>query len=136
MGKSRASSVLYRLIEAGQLTRKALLLPLLERALEPGDDAVLFALAEQPGVAEADLANALGIDLAALNDRLTRLSTRDLVGREKAGAVNLTDRGRRICDGLAAHWSGLEEALLEGLGKKERKAFRKLLERFVGRLAD
>lgn len=136
MGKSRASSVLYRLTEAGQLTRKALLMPLLERGLEPGDDAILFAVEEQHGATDADLAETLGIDLAVLNDRLTRLAARDLVGREKAGAVNLTDRGKRICDGLAAHWSELEEALLDGLDRKERKAFRKLLGRFVGRLAD
>lgn len=134
MGKRRASSVLYRLIEAGQLTRKALRAPLLERGLEPGDDAVLLVLHEQRQAAESDLAAALGVDAAALDDRLTRLAARELILRSASGQTALTDRGMRICDSLAAHWSGLEEALLGGLDKKDRRKFRKALGRFVEKL--
>ncbi len=134
MGKRRASSVLYRLIEAGQLTRKALLVPLLERGLEPGDDAVLLVLQEHRQAAQSDLAAALGVDTAALDERLTRLSARELIQRSASGQTALTDRGMRICDGLAAHWSELEEALLGGLGKKDRRKFRKALGGFVDKL--
>jgi hypothetical protein len=49
MSKPSASSTLYRLIEAGQLAHQALLVPLVERGLEAGDDAVLFILAERHG---------------------------------------------------------------------------------------
>jgi DNA-binding MarR family transcriptional regulator len=85
MGKPKARSILYRLIEAGQLTRKALLVPLLERGLEPGDDAVLFLLHDQLGASEVDIAAALGMEHPALEERLSRLREHDLVSRRAIG---------------------------------------------------
>jgi DNA-binding MarR family transcriptional regulator len=113
MSKPKARSTLYRLIEAGQLTHKALLVPLIERGLEPGDDAVLFILHNQLGATEADLAGELGIADDALRTRIERLIERDLIARKAIGP----DLG----PGLA----------LTELGKKDRKALAKTLERFV-----
>lgn len=129
-------STLYRLIEAGQLTHKALLVPLVERGLEPGDDAMLFALHAEPGASEAELAEALGIGPEALAARVQRLIDRDLVSRSADGAgpepgLALSERGERIREVLAATWDELENALFGELGKKERKALARTLERFV-----
>lgn len=44
MSRPSSRSTLYQLIKAGQLAHRALLLPLSERGLEPGDDAILFEL--------------------------------------------------------------------------------------------
>jgi hypothetical protein len=108
MSKPSPSSVLYRLIAAGQLAHKALLVPLKERGLEPGDDAVLFALGRS-GTTEEALAAELGLPLG----------------------VALTERGIRIRNSLADHWAQLEEALLGELKPKHRKRFGKILARFT-----
>ncbi|HQZ14133.1 MAG TPA: MarR family winged helix-turn-helix transcriptional regulator [Devosia sp.] len=132
MGKPRASSALYRLIEAGQLTRRALLVPLLEHGLEAGDDAVLLLLMELRQATESELSEALGMDAAAVGARVNRLLGRGFVERGPAApALTLTLCGGQLCAALAESWAALEAALLEGLGKAERKSLRKRLGRFV-----
>jgi len=130
MAKTEARSILYRLIEAGQLTHKALLVPLVDRGLEPGDDAVLLMLHQQPGATEAALAEELGIAGEALDLRLARLIERDLVARGDQGLA-LTERGERVREVLAAHWKELEGALLGELGKNQRRALGRMLRRFT-----
>ena len=135
MSKPSSSSTLYRLIEAGQLAHRALLLPLAERGLEPGDDAVLFVLG-RAGTTESDLADELGLPRDAVANRINRLTERELiirqaVGPELAPGVALTERGRRIRNGLADHWTQLEEALMGELKPKQRKKLGDTLKRFV-----
>ena len=136
MSKPKARSTLYRLIEAGQLARRALLVPLLDRNLEPGDDAVIFALRSRLGATETALAEELELDPAALEPRLARLADRDLVNRQAIGpdlvpGLALTERGERICEVLSANWEQLEEALFDELDEKKRKNLDKALRRFV-----
>ncbi len=136
MTRPQARSTLYRLIEAGQLARKALLVPLLDRGLEPGDDAVLFVLHSELGATEERLAAELGIDAAQLQPRLERLIERDVVVRQAIGpdlapGLALTERGARIREVLAANWEQLEEALFDDLNDKKRKTLGKALKRLV-----
>jgi len=135
MSKPSARSTLYRLIEAGQLAHKALLVPLLERGLEPGDDAVLFVLG-RAGTTEAELGAELGLEGEALERRGARLCERELVARQAVGpelqpGLALTERGERIKDILAGNWQELENALLGELKKKQRKRLGNTLKRFV-----
>ncbi len=135
MSKPSPSSVLYRLIAAGQLAHQALLVPLKERGLEPGDDAVLFELGRS-GTTEQALANELGLPIDMLAPRLTRLIERDLIDRRAVGpelipGVALTERGIRIRNSLADHWTQLEEALLGELKPKQQKKFGQILRRFT-----
>ena len=135
MSRPSPRSTLYRLIEAGQLAHKALLLPLLERGLEPGDDAILFELGRS-GTTEAALAGQFGVAEDAIADRLARLIERELVTRQAVGpelapGVALTERGVRIRNGLADHWAQLEEALMGELKPKHRKRLGDHLKRFV-----
>jgi DNA-binding MarR family transcriptional regulator len=135
MSRPSSRSTLYRLIEAGQLAHKALLLPLMERGLEPGDDAVLFELG-RAGTTEAELAAELGLSEVALSTRLSRLLDRELVTRQAVGpelapGVALTERGSRIRNGLVDHWTQLEEALMGELKPKQRKKLGDRLKRFV-----
>jgi DNA-binding MarR family transcriptional regulator len=135
MSRPSSRSTLYRLIEAGQLAHKALLLPLMERGLEPGDDAVLFELG-RAGTTEAELAAELGLSEVALTTRLSRLLDRELVTRQAVGpelapGVALTERGSRIRNGLVDHWTQLEEALMGELKPKQRKKLGDRLKRFV-----
>ena len=135
MSKPSARSTLYRLIEAGQLAHKALLVPLLERGLEPGDDAVLFVLG-RAGTTEAELGVELGLEGEALERRVQRLCERELVARQAVGpelqpGLALTELGERIKDILAGNWEELENALLGELKKKQRKRLGDTLKRFV-----
>ncbi|MFD1254936.1 MULTISPECIES: MarR family winged helix-turn-helix transcriptional regulator [Devosia] len=135
MSRPSSRSALYRLIEAGQLAHKALLVPVLEKGLEPGDDAILFELG-RAGSTEQQLSDELGLPPSALATRLDRLTDRGLVTRQAVGpelvpGVALTERGVRIRNALADHWAQLEEALLGELKSKQRKTFGKTLARFV-----
>jgi len=135
MARPSSRSALYRLIEAGQLAHKALLVPLLDKGLEPGDDAILFVLGRD-GTTEKQLAAELGLPAEAMESRLARLVERGLVGRQAVGpellpGVALTDRGSRIRDALAEHWAQLEEALLGELKPRQRKKLSTALKRFV-----
>lgn len=135
MSKPSPSSVLYRLIAAGQLAHKALLVPLKERGLEPGDDAVLFELGRS-ATTEQSLAEELGLSHETLSPRLARLIDRGLIDRRAVGpelipGVALTERGIRIRNSLADHWAQLEEALLGELKPKQRKKFGQILRRFT-----
>jgi DNA-binding MarR family transcriptional regulator len=136
MTKPEARSTLYKLIEAGQLAHKALLVPLLDRGLEPGDDAVIFVLHAELGATEERLATELGIGIDQLQPRLNRLIERDVIvrqaiGPELAPGIALTERGARIREVLAANWEQLEEALFADLTDKKRKNLSKALKRFV-----
>lgn len=132
-------SALYRLIQAGQLAHQALLVPLRERGLEPGDDAVLFALGDTDGASEEDMAETLGLPHDALAPRLARLVARDLVAQRRIEDVpvpgyELTERGVRMRALLAEHWAELEGALFGELKAKHRKGFARTLKRFVALL--
>lgn len=136
MSRPQARSTLYRLIEAGQLAHKALLVPLLDRGLEPGDDAVIFVLHAELGGNEEHLAAELGIPTDALMPRLDRLIERDIIVRQAVGpqlvpGLALTERGERVREVLAANWEQLEEALFADLPAKKRKGLSKALKRFV-----
>lgn len=138
MSTPSSRSALYRLIEAGQLAHKALLVPVIEKGLQPGDDAVLFVLGRS-GTTEAELAGELGLAPDALAERLERLAGRDLIARRAVGpqlepGIALTERGLRIRNGLADHWTQLEEALLGELKPKQRKKLAAALSRFVNLL--
>jgi DNA-binding MarR family transcriptional regulator len=135
MARPNSRSTLYRLIEAGQLAHQALLVPLRERGLEPGDDAVLFELARS-GTTETALASQLGLPMDALDIRVERLIGRELVTRQAVGpelapGLALTERGLRIRNLLADNWTQLEEALMGELKDKHRKKFAETLKRFV-----
>jgi len=109
--------------------------PLLERGLEPGDDAILFVLG-RAGTTETELAAELGLEGEALERRLLRLSERELFARQAVGpqlqpGLALTERGERMKSVLAGNWEELENALLGELKKKQRKRLGETLKRFV-----
>jgi DNA-binding MarR family transcriptional regulator len=135
MSKPSSRSTLYKLIEAGQLAHKALVVPLHEKGLEPGDDAVLFALGKK-GTTEARIADDFGITLDMLQPRLQRLVDRDIIARQAVGphlepGIVLTDRGKRLRNSLADNWAQLEEALMGELKPKQRKRLGEALTRFI-----
>lgn len=135
MSQPGPDSALYRLIEAGQLAHQALLVPLLSRGLEVGDDAVLLVLGSSAGMALDELAAKAGVAPEAIEARIARLVERDLVARRAVGpelvpGIALTERGERIEAVLAGNWQELEEALFGELKKKQRRRLTRALKRF------
>ena len=131
-GPPKPRATLYRLIAAGQLVHRALLTPLIERGLQPGDDAVLLLLWETNGMTEGSLAEALGLEIGGLTPRFERLCGRELIQKRAVGAellagFALTERGERIAEALAGSWSALEAALLGDLDRKSRRRLDKAL---------
>ena len=137
MSRSFRRSALYRLIEAGQLGRLALMAPLRERGLEPGDEAVLLVLGTQ-SLSEDELGARTGLGGPVLRARIEGLMVRDFLrcDASQATSFELTERGLRAASSLEAHWADLEETLLEGLDGKGRKSLRIVLKRFADSLLD
>lgn len=136
MTKTKVRAALYRLIDAGLLARKALLTPLADRGLEPGDDAVIFAIHARLGATLQSLSEALETSDDVLLPILRRLAARDLLRTQPVEADlvagwALTERGERLHDWLAGHWLQLEDALFGELNHRERKVLSRSLKRFV-----
>lgn len=139
MPKPAAKTTIYKLIEAGHLARQSMLVPLYDRGLEPGDDALLFGLLDPKGATEKELTDFTGLTGVSLEIRLVRLADDGIVERAAVGAslkpgVRLTKKGREVTEALQAHWQMLEDALLGELDNKQRKHLRKILKRFVNLL--
>lgn len=137
MSKPVVASTLYHLIEAGLLARQAVLAPLVERGLQAGDDAVLFALEAEPRD-RLGLVVSLGGETNALDQRLDRLIGRGLVaphaiGPELVPGLALTERGVRTRAQIERHWRRLEAELLAGIEGKRRRRFGRVLKRILGR---
>jgi DNA-binding MarR family transcriptional regulator len=132
----RPRATLYRLIEAGQRAHRALVAPLLDRGLEPGDDAVLFLIGETNGTTGELLAQETGLADGLLEARIDRLVARELVCRRAIGpelvpGLALTERGERVRQALAGTWNALDEALLGELDRKERKRLDRALKHLL-----
>lgn len=139
MPRSRDRTILYRLIAAGQLAHQALLAPARARGLEAGDDTLLYLLATNKPMTEAQFAAELGIDPRALAPHLTRLIDRGLIERRASGpamlpTITLTTPGQRLEATLAEHWKDLEAALLDGVKKGQRRQLSKQLRRVLEKL--
>lgn len=139
MPRSRDRTILYRLIAAGQLAHQTLLAPALARGLEPGDDTLLYLLATDGPVTEAQFADELGVDPRALAPHLARLIDRALVERRATvpamlPTIALTERGQRLEAFLAKRWKALEFGLLDGLKKSQRKQLSKQLKGILEKL--
>jgi DNA-binding MarR family transcriptional regulator len=124
-----ARMTLLALIEAGQHAHRALLRPLIERGLEPGDDAVLLLLGDGAS-SESDLEDGTGVAIDTLLPRLERLITREFVVRTATGLA-LTERGARVHERLLEVWTDTELALTGGLKKKHRKRLARVLITFA-----
>jgi DNA-binding MarR family transcriptional regulator len=139
MSKSPTASTLYRLIQAGQLARQALLAPLAARGLEAGDDAVLLGLAQAGGATNASLSEFTGISEDNLDAILRRLEDRGLllrlaVGPEMEPGARLSQQGHLTRQAIEEHWLHLEAALAEDLGDKRHGHLRKGLKRIIALL--
>lgn len=96
--------------------------------------AVLAAVSEREGAAQADLVAATGIDRSTLADMVARMIDKGLLARERsaldarANSVRLTEAGRAALDDTGPKAAAADAALLALLPKSKRAALLEALE--------
>jgi DNA-binding MarR family transcriptional regulator len=96
--------------------------------------AVLAAVAEREGAAQADLVAATGVDRSTLADMVARMIDKGLLARERsatdarANAVRLTEPGREALAAAAPRAAAADAALMALLPKGKRGALLEALE--------
>jgi DNA-binding MarR family transcriptional regulator len=96
--------------------------------------AVLAAVADHDGAAQADLVNATGVDRSTLADMVSRMIDKGLLARERstldarANAVRLTDAGRAALAAVRGPTAAADAALMALLPKSKRAVLLEALE--------
>lgn len=96
--------------------------------------AVLAAVADHDGAAQADLVNATGVDRSTLADMVSRMIDKGLLARERstldarANAVRLTDGGRAALAAVRGPTAAADAALMALLPKSKRAVLLEALE--------
>lgn len=96
--------------------------------------AVLAAVSEREGAAQADLVAATGIDRSTLADMVARMIDKGLLARERsaldarANSVRLTEAGREALDSIGPKTAAADAALMALLPKGRREALLESLE--------
>ena len=100
--------------------------------------AALDAIAQQPGIAQASLAEAISFDRATIGGVIDRLEQKALVQRavsaddRRSRRVTLTREGERLLAACRPVVEGLQGEILGPLSAAERKAFRALALKALG----
>jgi len=105
--------------------------------LHRGQPPVLFALYENDGISNSEMAEYLEITPATLTNKVKRMEKSQLVVRrgdpddERLSRIYLTDKGRGLMDTLRGSMLDMEEILLSGFSDSETQQLKRLLARLV-----
>ena len=106
--------------------------------LRPGEFSVLVVIAQNPGVRQGLLANALNIKPAHMTKMVRNFETRNLILRavpeddRRAVELSLSKEGERHVTELAPHFYDFDRAQCEPLTRAEMETLRGLLRKFNG----
>lgn len=133
-GKRAAASVGHLLHRAAQRALDLYAVEAGPGAVTQRQHAVLAAVAEKEGAAQADLVAATGIDRSTLADMVARMIDKGLLARERsaidarANAVRLTDAGREALESIGPKTAAADAALMALLPKGKREGLLEALE--------
>ncbi|MBU1176657.1 MAG: MarR family winged helix-turn-helix transcriptional regulator [Alphaproteobacteria bacterium] len=127
-------TLVFRLIAAGHMVRRAVQAPLEAFRLKPGDDAILIALSVLPDLTVDDLLAATGLNVAELARRLRHMEALGLVETTQAEVV-LTASGTRLAASLMALWQDIDEIVAANVAGPVARNMRKSLKRIAESLA-
>jgi DNA-binding MarR family transcriptional regulator len=133
-GKRAAASVGHLLHRAAQRALDLYAAEAGPGAVTQRQHAVLAAVAEKEGAAQADLVAATGIDRSTLADMVARMIDKGLLARERsaldarANAVRLTDAGREALESIGPKTVAADAALMALLPKGKRDGLLESLE--------
>lgn len=103
--------------------------------------AVLAAVADAPGLSQAELVRSTGIDRSTLTEMLGRLEKRELIARStseadaRARSVTLTEQGLATFQGSIQHARAADAAILDMLPRTKAKSLQGILSK-LAKLAD
>jgi DNA-binding MarR family transcriptional regulator len=123
--------------EAVHFTRKAVDEAVRSHGVTVSQWAVLYQLAQHPGLSGAELAREMLLTPQAVHQALTTLERRGLVSRApdvdhaRIFRATLTDEGLRIARRCRADSMKIQRKLLATFDAEERTLFTDLLERYV-----
>jgi DNA-binding MarR family transcriptional regulator len=123
--------------EAVRLTRKAVDEAVRSHGVTVSQWAVLYQIAQHPGLSGAELAREMLLTPQAVHQALTTLVRRGLVERTpdanhaRIFRATLTDEGRRTASRCRADSIRLHRKLLATFEAEERTVFADLLQRYV-----
>lgn len=95
--------------------------------------AVLAAIAQAPGVSQAELVRHTGVDRSTIAGITARLQKAGLIARadsetdKRANAVTLTAAGKQMLQTATKHARAADAAILDALPRSKRKAFLNIL---------
>ncbi|WGM38518.1 MarR family transcriptional regulator [Caulobacter sp. NIBR1757] len=133
-GKRAAASVGHLLHRAAQRALDLYAAEAGPGAVTQRQHAVLAAVAEKEGAAQADLVASTGIDRSTLADMVARMIDKGLLARERsaldarANAVRLTDAGREALESIGPKTAAADAALMALLPKGKRDGLLEALE--------
>ncbi|MGE0875375.1 MAG: MarR family winged helix-turn-helix transcriptional regulator [Burkholderiales bacterium] len=105
--------------------------------LTPPQHGVLIAVANSPGLSQAELAGRLGFDRATVGQMVEGLESRGLLRRKSSAAdrrhksLALTPKGARLMKRASGAIQRTSERLLQPFSKGERALFMELLARLT-----
>lgn len=103
---------------------------------------VLSALHKSPGLTQAELGRALGLDKTTLMSQLDRLERRELVVRRsdprdrRVRFPEITEQGEAVRGRVARACATAEDAALSSLTAEQVRVFRRLLVGIIGNAED
>lgn len=127
-------TLVFRLIAAGHMARRAVQAPLSANGLEPGDDAILIAMSALPDLSAEELLQATGLDVDELARRLRLMDARGLVAADTDQIV-LTPAGEQLATRLMTIWQDVDETVSASIGDPMLRNMRKALRRVSESLA-
>ncbi len=125
----------YQLRRVGALVVKELGRIFGEVGLAPGQFSILTLIAENPGCFQMDLARLARVDRSTLVPVIERLINLKLIARSqsredrRAYHLNVTARGRKAIEQVTPDLRAFEEAIIDGMGEREKKALLRSLRR-------
>jgi MarR family transcriptional regulator, lower aerobic nicotinate degradation pathway regulator len=105
--------------------------------ITPVQSSILTILGDQPGLDQAGLAEAIGVDRVTVGQVIRRLAARGLVERggsavdKRAKTVRLSPAGRALLDTLAPLTASAHDRTLAALSAEERESFMAALKKLV-----
>jgi len=130
---------LHALARAHRARLAALLAP---HGLHPGQDLLLLAIWNTPGMGQSDLATHLGVEPPTVTRMVQRLERAGMVERRpdphdaRGRLVFATPRSRMLEPMVRRAWSSLDELLIGELGDAEARKLQKLAEAATGVLRE
>ena len=119
----------HGLLHSGELVEAELRQSLSSLGIQPRQARVLEAMGRMGPVSQTDLASAFGVTSASISTMTDRLLAAGLITRavhptsRRQNVLELTEKGRKLLDGIGVAWAGVDDKIRAVLGADARTFF-------------